>query len=176
MKSSVFTTVLLSGLLALPAAASEQEFYGALSIGRSDIDDFDKDTSFSIAGGVQVNQHVAFEAGYSDFGEAKVSNGFSSASYSADAIQLSVLGLLPLSDKAGLTGRFGIDLWDGTIKYTNVPGLGTGSVSEDGTDIYFGFGAYINVVEKAKLYFELQRHDIDDIDVDVVSIGARYFF
>ncbi len=62
------------------------------------------------------------------------------------------------------------------MSYTNIPDLGTDSESDDGTDIFYGIGAYLSLSEAVNLKFEYQMHELDDADVDVLGLGVTVAF
>ena len=175
--------VLLSSAATLMSASvfSAEGFYGSLDITRTDLDlDFagldDTDTTFGIAAGYRINENFAVELGYQDFGEVSVSAGGASAKVETSAIQLSVIGGVPVSENAGVYAELGFDSWDADLSYTNVPGFGTGSESDDGTDIFYGIGAYLSLSEAVNLKFEYQLHELDDTDIDVLGLGVTVAF
>ena len=92
----------------------------------------------------------------------------------ADAIQLSVIGGVPVSENAGVYAELGLDSWDADFSLSN--GVGSISGSEDGTDIFYGIGAYISLSEAVNLKFEYQIHDLDDVDIDVLGFGFTVSF
>ena len=168
-------TVMSAGVLA------QGSFYGSLDLTRADLDldetglD-DTDTSFGIAAGYRINENFSVELGFQDFGEISASAGGASAKIGADAIQLSVIGGMPVSESAGVYAELGFDLWDADLSYSNVPDFGTGSESDDGTDIFYGIGAYVSLSEAVNLKFEYQLHELDDTDVDVLGLGVTVSF
>lgn len=180
MKVTKYSLGVLLGMSLAASLASAQDFYASVNFGRSDFDFGvsgidDDDSNISFAGGVKMNDNLALELGYIDFGDISVS-GNGTASVEADAIQLSLLGLLPVSDAFGLVGRLGVDMWDATVKYSNVPGFGTGKVSDDGSDLFYGIGAYVNLGANANVHFDWQFHELDDVDIDTMSLGLSFYF
>ncbi|MGB2272056.1 MAG: porin family protein [Pseudomonadales bacterium] len=174
---------LLSSAAALMSATAyaDESFYGSLNLARTDIDIGiagvdDTDTTFGFGAGYRLNENFAIELGYQDFGEISVSSAGASASVEADAIQLSVIGGVPVSENAGVYAELGFDSWDADLTYTNVPGFGTGSESEDGTDIFYGIGAYMSLSETVDLKFEYQLHELDGTDVDILGLGFTVSF
>ena len=175
--------VLLSSAATLMSSSvfAGESFYGSFDITRTDLDlDIagldDTDTTFGIAAGYRINENFAVELGYQDFGEVSVSADGASAKVEADAIQLSVIGGMPISENAGIYAELGFDSWDAELSYTNIPDLGTDSESDDGTDIFYGIGAYLSLSEAVNLKFEYQMHELDDADVDVLGLGVTVAF
>ena len=170
---SLAATVMSAGVLA------QGSFYGSLDLTRADLDldDLgldDTDTSFGIAAGYRINENFSVELGFQDFGEISVSDGGGSAKVGADAIQLSVIGGVPVSENAGVYAELGLDSWDADFSLSN--GVGSISGSEDGTDIFYGIGAYISLSEAVNLKFEYQMHDLDGVDIDVLGFGFTVSF
>ena len=175
--------VLLSSAATLmsSSAFADGNFYGSLDITRTDLDlgiaGFDDtDSVFTIAAGYRINENFAVELGYQDFGEVSASASGASASVEADAVQLSIIGGVPVSENVGVYAELGFDSWDADLSYTNVPGIGTGSESDDGTDIFYGIGAYLSLSEVVNLKFEYQLHELDDADIDVLGLGFTVAF
>ncbi|HAW14404.1 MAG TPA: hypothetical protein DCW37_04255 [Cellvibrionales bacterium] len=182
-KMKKLSIILLSSAATLMSSSvfAEGAFYGSLDLTRADIDlgvegIDDTDTSFAIAAGYRVNENLSIELGFQDFGEINVSGGGSSAKIGADAIQLSVIGSMPISENAGVYAELGLDSWDADLTYSNVPEIGSGSESEDGTDIFYGIGAYVSLSEAVNLKFEYQMHELDETDIDVLGLGVTFSF
>ena len=174
---------LLSSAAALMSATTyaDGSFYGSLNLGRADanigvagVDD--TDTVLGFGAGYRLNENFAIELGYQDFGDISVSSAGASASIKADAIQLSVIGGVPVSENAGVYAELGFDSWDADLTYTNFPGLGSGSASGDDTEIFYGIGAYMSLSETVDLKFEYQLHELDDTDVDILGLGFTVSF
>jgi OOP family OmpA-OmpF porin len=160
---------------------AQGSFYGSLDLTRADLDSGvagfdDTDTSFGIAAGYRINENFSVELGIQDFGEISASAGGASAKIGADAIQLSVIGGVPVSENAGVYAELGFDLWNADRSYSNIPGIGSGSESDDGTDIFYGIGAYISLGEAVNLKFEYQMHELGDTDIDVLGLGFTLSF
>ena len=170
---SLAATVMSAGVLA------QGSFYGSLDLTRADLDlgeaglD-DTDTSFGIAAGYRINENFSIELGFQDFGELNVSVEDVLLKAGVDAIQLSVVGGMPVSENAGVYAELGLDSWDADFSLSD--GVDSMSVSEDGTDIFYGIGAYISLNEAVNLKFEYQMHELDDVDIDVLGFGFTVSF
>lgn len=170
---------LLIGLAALstvalsaPAQADGQWFIGG-SVAQSYVDENgldDDDTGGKIFGGYQFNKHFSIEGSYYDFGEAtQGSNGLE-----LDGFGLAAVGTIPVSAKFSLFGKVGIHDWDAdTLGSTNT----LISRSSD-TDAFYGVGVGVgySLTDSLSLRGELERYEIDDLDVDVVSVGISFSF
>ncbi len=170
--------VLFSSILALTSAsaiAADNQFFVSADVVRSDLDTGvngidDTDTSFGIGFGVNLNENFTVQANYQDFGE--ISGNFEGANVSAeaDAFQLSVTGGLPIGERAGVYAEVGIDIWDADL---SGPG---GSVSDDGTDVFYGFGGYVSLTDNVALKLEYQFHELEDTEIDTLGLGVSFSF
>jgi len=184
----------LSGLFLTPLASYAGGYIG-VGFGQAD-SDFDtesvvflsgpvtdtdeSDTSFKVFGGNQVNENIAFEFFYMDLGEA-------SATASGDTYKSEVTGLgvsLLAGGKVGqnfsLFGKVGLMLWDADVT-VDVAGVGSGSASDDGTDLLFGVGAKYDFSDKAAVRLEYELIDIDNFDAGtgdfkVLTLGFLFGF
>lgn len=175
MKMKYLSMAILSSAAVLMSSVTLAEagkFYGTVEVVRSDIDlDIagidDTDTSFGLGVGYMINENFSVQAGYQDFGEISVS-GVGSAE--ADAFQLSILGGLPVSENAGVYAELGFDLWDADAR------VGNQTASDDGSDIYYGFGGYIMFNEAIGVTLEYQFHELDDLEIDTLGLGVSFTF
>lgn len=177
--------ILLSSAATLMSAGvlAEGGFYGSLDLTRADVDfgslngvDInDTDTSFGIAAGYRINENFSIELGFQDFGELNVSVEDTLIKAGADAIQLSVIGGMPVSANAGVYAEIGFNLWDADVSLSR-PGFGSASISEDGSDLFYGIGAYISLSEAVNLNLVYQTHDLDDVDVEIDVLGLGFTF
>lgn len=188
----------LSGACPIASAA---DFYAGGSVGQTKAEDYedyvasnyddgsivaadfdDKDTALRLFVGADVNPNVAVELGYVDLGEATtdaLSNGccFYAAGgvrheLSADGIDLSVLGKLPVGDAGAVNVRIGFLKWDGDEKISDSTGSLSGS--DDGTDFFLAFGGQYRLSEQFGLRGEYAMYKLDDFDVDVLSLSLIF--
>jgi OOP family OmpA-OmpF porin len=149
---------------------SDSGWYIGGNIGQADVDELnEKDTSFKILGGYQINRNFAAELGYTDFG--KVETG--GVTFKGTAWELVGVGSLPLSDKFSVFGKLGFAMTDG--KATGV----FGSVSDDSTDLTYGIGVKYNFTPTLGVTAEYQMYPEfanDASDVSVMSIGVVFRF
>jgi opacity protein-like surface antigen len=87
----------------------------------------------------------------------------------ADGISLSAVGFLPVGP-VDLFARVGAIDWSADI---SSPGLGSGS--DDGTDLTYGVGAQFRVWSLS-VRAEYEMFDVDDADVDMISVGVTWTF
>lgn len=139
-------------------------FYAGASIGSADLGP-DSDTALKIFGGYQINRSFAVEFGYSDFGDVTVGN----RSANASAWELIGLGKFPLGNQFYVYGLAGLT----KIKTeTTVSGL---RVSDDSTELTFGFGLQYDFTPQVGARLQWQRYDASN-EVDVASVGVLYKF
>lgn len=181
----LLTLCLAGGALltaAIPASAQGTGFYvgagagvtstdvcgGLGGLGLTSCDD--EDTGFKIFGGKRLNQNLAVEVGFVDLGEITATGPGGTAQVETDGIQVAAVGILPVNPRFHVFGKVGLYLWD-----VSASGPG-GSLSDDGTDLMFGFGAAWNLADRLDLRAEWEQFDIDGDDVDMFSVGLLYRF
>ncbi len=146
-------------------------FYIGAGISQSFIDKngFDEDdTSGKVFGGYSFNDYLAIEGAYYDFGD--ISDGNNSAEI--DGISLAVVGKLPVSNRFTLFGKVGGHDWD-----ADTTGAVSGQISSDSdTDAFYGLGVEYSISQSISLRGELERYEVEDLDVDVATIGISFNF
>lgn len=178
---------LLVALAFLPfSAMADSGFYIGASYGNAGIDtdfggigvgDFDEDDSAIKAFlGYRFDLPAVFlavEGSYVDMGEPELSVG--AASVSIDPTGLNLAGIAGV--EAGpmeLFAKLGYLAWDADIVLDD--GLGTViSGSEDGSDMGYGIGIAFGL-GGVQVRGEYEVFEIDDADVDMISIGFSYLF
>ncbi|HVY04515.1 MAG TPA: outer membrane beta-barrel protein [Burkholderiales bacterium] len=201
------------GVMAGQTVAAETGGYIGVGIGQSRIDldeneinsafaslglgattSVDKtDIGFKVYGGYQFNRNVALELGYTDFGKftshSIVTSGGSGtldAEWKAYAVDLSVLGILPLGQSgASLFVRGGGGAYKLKFDATAVGPGGTASTSESksGFAPLLGLGATYDFTPNFGVRAEIERHfDLGDEDttgkgdVDLISVAVQFRF
>jgi len=155
---------MLSSTAVLAQKQTDTGWYAGASLGRADLGP-DTDTALKIFGGYQINRSFAAEFGYSDFGDVTVGNN----SVNASAWELIGLGKFPLGNQLYVFGLAGL----ARIKAeTTITGL---RVSDDSTELTFGFGLQYDFSPKAGARLQWQRYDASS-EIDVVSVAAVYKF
>jgi OmpA-OmpF porin, OOP family len=188
MKKQLLLASLLSALT-LPAMA--QGFYILGDIGKSNLeypayDDIaldESDTAFSFGVGVDLNQFLAIEVAYRDFGSGQDS-GIASDDFgdydwtdtlSASALQGSVVGKLPVNDSFDVFGRLGFANIE--VDYDTNDGGFRSSESNSKTKGFFGVGASYNFTPEFALRTEYSQYaEWDDLKLSVLTVGATYHF
>lgn len=164
-----------SGLLLLASVSHAQpvEFYIGGAVGDSDVDvsGYDDTSSWQFFGGMELSPYFAIEAAYTDLGEfdvKRVDNSY----VEVDGLELTAVGNLPLSQRVSLFGEAGLFSWD-----LDAVRLGTRFSSRDGTDLTYGAGVKLGVVDSLKVRLEYQRYlDISNRDIDTLYAGISYGF
>ena len=164
------------------AVQADSGFFVGGSIGSATLDeDFegfavDDDTeSYRIFAGLQLNDLIAIEGGYQNFGdfEERIDlNGTTSITrLTADGWTLGGTLTLPVSDQVSLFGRAGIFMWDADIELNGIR-----AAVEDDDNPYYGAGASVALSPNFSLLGDWTRYELDDVDSDVISIGFQYRF
>ncbi len=179
MKKTALAILLAS--MAMPSFASVDTtaFSGEVLFGYANHDASgspfsDSVFSYGIRGGYQVNENFAIEASYQELGEAEDSNGVNTLKMDASALMLGVKGIYPLQNGFSVVGRLGLSSL--TLDLSD----STGSISDDGTELYFGIGAQYDINEQFYVGAEYTfvSADIDPIDYDIdnftLSAGMRF--
>lgn len=182
MRKSMFAALATAlALASLPAAAVDNGIYLGGSVGQSglEIDDLGYDASangFKVIAGWRFLDWLAVEGNYVDFGSGDdrvgataPPSGGTKVTTDADGISLSAVGFLPIGP-VDLFARVGMIDWSADI---SSPGLG--SASDDGTDLTYGVGAQFRVWGLS-IRAEYEMFDVDDADIDMISIGATWTF
>jgi OOP family OmpA-OmpF porin len=179
-KNLGLAAVLMAAVLPATALAQTATMYVTGQFGKTsyDLDSGsnvdDEDNGYTMGIGVRMGPNFAIEGGYVDLGEVSGSSG--TDSFTAETTgAFAGLGLfIPLQPGFELTGRAGLIAWDTDAAIT-LGGLRS-TESDDGTDIYFGIGAAFQVSRELHLTVGFDRYDIDDTDVDMLSLGAKFYF
>jgi hypothetical protein len=161
-------------LTSLPAVAADNGIYLGASVGQSNIqiDDFNYDadsTGYKIIAGWRFLDWLAVEANYLDFGSGDDRISGTKVETDADGISLSAVGFLPVGP-VDLFARVGAVDWS-----ADVSSSGLGSDSDDGTDLTYGVGAQFRVWSLS-IRAEYEMFDIEDADVDMISLGVTWTF
>lgn len=171
---------ILSGLVAalalasVPAIAADNGIYLGGSIGQSslDIDEVSYDasaTGYKLIAGWRFIDWLAIEGNYVDFGSGDDSIAGTRIETEADGISLSAVGFLPVGP-VDLFARVGMIDWSADL---SSPGIG--SESDDGTDLTYGVGLQFRVWSLG-IRAEYELFDIEDADVDMISLGVTWTF
>jgi OmpA-OmpF porin, OOP family len=175
-------------------AQDAHHFYVGGQLGQAKVKDFcdgtsgtgiscdEKDMSWKILGGYQVNRNFSVELGYIDFGKVKAHDATDTVTVKAHAFDLMGVGILPFADRFSVYGKLGV--YHGTADaHVRLGSLGVSdSESDDSTDLTFGLGASFDITRQVTARAEWQRYsdvggsDIGKTDVDVISLGVLFHF
>jgi len=132
----------------------------------------DKEFAWKAYTGGRLNEMLAIELGYINFGKVSRNGG----NTEAHGVNLSLVGNLPLGEMAGLFAKVGTT-YNRTDK-SGGPGAPNGK--EDGFGLSYGVGIGFNVTPQVQIVGEWERHRLDFVDrrddVDMLSVGLRYRF
>jgi OOP family OmpA-OmpF porin len=166
---------------AASSAYAEKQFSASIVLGKSDqetsISGFESvsgdDTSFGVRGDYSINDNIAIEAGYFNYGE--MSDTFVDSfgdtindKIETTAINVGVKASFPLNNQISVNGRLGLSMWDYELAETDsaFPGE-VFKLDDDGTDIYYGIGMEFNVSEALFIGVE---YTITDMDVSLLNV------
>jgi OOP family OmpA-OmpF porin len=206
-RSKLLGLALAGSLVLTPAIGIAADFYGGVGFGQSktkDYDDYvvenfddgsitsasfdDSDSALRIFVGAEINPNFSLELGHVDLGEASTSaqsdgSVFYAAgpvkhSASADGLDLSVIGRIPISEAAAAHVRAGFFKWDVSERISDSTGGASGS--EDGTDFFFALGGEYRAAEQFGLRAEYAFYTVDaaggEFDISLLSLSAAYYF
>jgi hypothetical protein len=143
--------------------------YGETDYNADDISSFDDPGGFETYFGYGFTENLAFEIGFVDFGEAD--DGIPPNWYLwAYSVGISSLLKVPLGEKAEVFTQIGFHMWNNEI---SEDGLGTLN-TDDGIDLFYGFGFNFNVTNKFGLGLRYNNYDFDGDDVVRILLTAQF--
>ncbi|MBX2867591.1 MAG: outer membrane beta-barrel protein [Acidiferrobacterales bacterium] len=175
MKANQFKQVVISlaaiSAVAITVPTIAEGFYIGAGVSQAFIDErgFDEDdTGSKLFGGYQLNDYLAIEGAYYDFGD--INDG--SSSTEIDGLSAAIVGKLPVSNHIALFGKVGGHEWD-----ADVTGAASGQISSDSdSDAFYGLGVEYNISQSISLRAEVERYEVEDLDVDVATVGLSFNF
>jgi len=189
---AMLAIILPAALLAISAPAVAQQSDAGWYMGGSygmtsfDIDTAgiispsldDSDSGFKIFGGFQFSRNWGMEFGYVDFGKAGIGGSILGIPFTGDvgvtAFTFAGTGTLPLSENFALLGKVGLANWDAKVNVST--GIGAGSASESGTDMFYGIGARYSFNKNLSVQVEFEQFETDADSASMTSVGLRYKF
>jgi OOP family OmpA-OmpF porin len=175
------------GLMMSAAAHAEREpgFYVGAGVGSGTLDfdqnDFtvagvdDSDTAFKVYAGYTFNEFISVEAAYIDAGQPTEKINGVSLQYDLSAVNVSVIGHLPLTESFELFGKAGLASYDYDA-VLSFNGLTVDGGDDSDQDVSYGFGATYSFAGPFEIRGEYEFIEIDSGSYDVVSLSGVYKF
>jgi opacity protein-like surface antigen len=153
---------------------------------------FDEDdTAYKVFGGYMFNEFVGVEVGYVDFGEpnanfsdVSLDGGEGTASGKLEGEftgwTLALLGQFPLGP-VDVFGKIGMVSYDAEISASGTVSFGgptetfSDSFKDDGEELMYGAGVKLNL-GPVGIRLEYEIYDVNDVDVELWSLGAQINF
>ena len=146
-----------AGTLAQQSTTPVPAFYAGIDVGQTDAEN-EEDTGFKIFGGYQFHRNIAAELGYGLL--------FDKSGVEITSLELTAVGIFPLGNQFSLFGKLGFARVEAESNFG----------STDDTALTFGFGAQYDIGRNLGLRLGWQRYEIEDTDVDFISLGALWRF
>jgi opacity protein-like surface antigen len=178
----------LSLVVSSVSHASDEGAYIGASIGgsRTNIDfngattSKESDTTYKLSAGYKFNKNVAAELSYADLGH--VSGSDSSVSIklkTKQVIELSAIGIAPISDQAALTGRLGV--YSADVEGYASMGGSWGQKTETSTGAVIGIGLNYQTNKINTLKGDLSLYKNVELgsfkyDINTFTVGVNYKF
>lgn len=187
LRGFAMSGVAAMGLAMSVAAHAEREpgFYLGAGVGQGTLD-FD-DTDFTIAGvddsdtavkvyaGYTFNEFISLEAAYFDAGQPTEQIDSVTLQFDLSAVNVSVIGHLPLTESFELFGKAGLASYDYDAE-TRVNGVLVGTGDDNDQDVSYGFGAAYRFAGPFEIRGEYEFIEIDTGSYDVVSLSGVFNF
>ena len=168
-------------LMTLPLQADEDEavkypFYGGFALGFASADsncDYygyncdGTDTTFKIYAGKRVHRNLGVEIAFHDLGKLRNESLKESTTAESQGVNLSLLGIIPVSDFGYFYGKAGYMAW--SADYTR-NGATSSQSNEDGSDFTYGAGFAFTFSPDYDFRIEYER--LNDLGDDFVPGGA----
>ena len=135
-----------------------------------------EDTSFKAYLGYAASDALRLELGYVDFGEYQDTLAFPAAGpfqpgvLEADGFTMGAELGVPLAEDIALFAKGGLVFWDA---YGIAGGFG---LEEEGEDPFFGAGIRFRLAPNLEVTGSFERYQLDDVDIDVGSLGVSLRF
>lgn len=140
----------------------------------------DTDSSYRYTIGYQLLPYFSLEGGYVDlgnFGATATSDGagiyeagiFSTIT-STDGFFIDVKGQIPINEQFSLYGTYGLLSW----RSETVLSASTGTLERNDNDSFFGIGGSFNIYDTLALNVDYTFYKLDELDVDVFSVGIQF--
>ena len=134
-----------------------------------------EDTSFKAYLGYAASDALRLEVGYVDFGEfedvlAFPVGGRQPVALEADGITMGAELGVPLAEDLAVFAKGGVVFWDAS-------GFAGGfGIAEEGEDPFFGAGIRFRLAPNLEITGSFERYQLDDVDLDVSTLGVSLRF
>ena len=157
----------------------------SITTGTASLDE--EDLGWKIYGGVNINEHLAVEIQYADFG-ASTLNGVNGSTFTLNGAALQFITTAELEaavDSLGFSAVVGYDIneyirpfvrlgghsWDLEINQTAAAPFATGTLAaDDGFDFFFGGGFKIKVNDNISGVLEIEQYKLDASVLDSINL------
>lgn len=156
-----------------PQRMSTPVYIGA-TLGSALYDELDDSSvAYGVFGGFDINEILAINLGWTDYGEA-TSDG---SKAEVSAFQVSLLGKLPIRTDITLFGRIGLAKWDIDVTINNQ------SDSDSDADIFYGVGVDYDITGQSSVRFGLDITSVkptvfgatqEEETISVFSVGFMF--
>lgn len=184
----------------IPKGTLAKNFYGGVGVGMAKNDSPDSNQDGSVTGistdetdvgkgvffGYQLNENVAVQGGYHDFGDAEFT-GTSSGGPSwaagpvkttqeADGWELGVMGRWPVSSRWYALGFVGWFWWESKETYIESGFIST--LKESGSDVTYALGFEFDHGLKDRIVYRFMgsHHEVGNDDYNVNSVSAAVIY
>lgn len=123
-------------------------------------------TAWKALVGVKMNDSLAIEAQYLDFGAANRNSDRIQASGYTAGIVLDFFKNAPIAPYA----KVGVLIWETDNRFNGI------SMNEDGNDVTGGLGLRFAVSDNMSVRTEYERFMMDKTDIDSLSVNLQYNF
>ena len=144
------------------------------------------DSSYRLTIGYQLLPYFSLEGGYIDFGNFSATAtsdgtgiyppGIFSTITSTDGFFIDVKGQIPINEQFSLYGTYGLLSWESeTILSLKSETVVTPERNKhDDNDSFFGVGGSFNIYDTLALNVDYTFYKLDELDVDVFSVGIQF--
>jgi len=183
-----------------PAGTAAKNFYGGVGIGMGRTNSPDSNQDGSVTGistdkstvgaglffGYQINDNVAVQGGYRDFGDDSFSGvssggpswsaGPVSTDHEATAWELGILGRWPVSKRWYALGFIGMSWWKSRETY-NESGI-ISTLSESGSNATYALGFEFDAGLKNRIVYRFMgsHHEVGNDNYDINSASAAIIY
>lgn len=146
----------------------------------------DTDSSYRFTIGYQLLPYLSLEGGYVDFGKfgaTATSDGTGiylagnlSTETSTDGFFIDVKGQIPINEQFSVYGTYGLLSWksETVLTVSSTPPTTPEHHEYDDNDSFFGIGGSYNIYDTLALSVDYTFYKLDELDVDVFSLGIQF--